>query len=119
MNHQILWSKDNYLNIHGVLKAGSEKIEKLNPYSSLCDNVINIYHYIHINDFNLKALCESLEDTVYRLRKELVEKNSEIDLLNDELALYKRQVEMLTTALRYSTIVMPPESLSLNLPVAV
>lgn len=47
-----------------------------------------------------RALCESLEDTVYRLRKDLVEKNSEIDLLHDELALYKRQVEMLTTALR-------------------
>ncbi|XP_048752852.2 sorting nexin-16-like isoform X2 [Ostrea edulis] len=47
-----------------------------------------------------RALCESLEDTMYNLRKELKEKNSEIDLLHDELALYKRQVEMLTTALR-------------------
>jgi hypothetical protein len=37
---------------------------------------------------------------MYSLRKELKEKNSEIDLLHDELALYKRQVEMLTTALR-------------------
>lgn len=67
-----------------------------------------IYHNVHINQFNLKALCESLEDTVYRLRKDLVEKNSEIDLLHDELALYKRQVEMLTTALRYSAMAMQP-----------
>ncbi|XP_061189563.1 sorting nexin-16-like [Saccostrea echinata] len=47
-----------------------------------------------------RSLCESLEDSVYKLKKELAEKNSEIDLLHDELALYKRQVEMLTTALR-------------------
>lgn len=52
----------------------------------------------------LKALCESLEDTVYKLRKEMVEKNSEIDLLRDELALYKKQVEMLTTALRFGVM---------------
>ena len=47
-----------------------------------------------------QAYCEELEESVYSLKKELRDKDSEMDLLRDELSLYKSQVEMLTKALR-------------------
>ncbi|XP_052815251.1 sorting nexin-16-like [Mya arenaria] len=49
-----------------------------------------------------RAYCEELEESVYDLRKSLRNKDTEIDLLKDELALYKNQVAMLTNALRES-----------------
>ncbi|KAJ8302632.1 hypothetical protein KUTeg_019028 [Tegillarca granosa] len=60
-----------------------------------------------------RALCEGLEDTVYQLRRDLSDKEREIDLLNDELNLYKNQVEMLSKALREANIsTKVPESSS-------
>ncbi|XP_021365854.1 sorting nexin-16-like [Mizuhopecten yessoensis] len=47
-----------------------------------------------------RAHSEELEDTVYSLKKEMADRDSEISLLTDELKLYKKQVEMLTKALR-------------------
>lgn len=47
-----------------------------------------------------RAYCESLEDAVYCLKKEVKQKDVEIDLLKEELSLYKSQVEMLSRALR-------------------
>ncbi|XP_069112074.1 sorting nexin-16-like [Argopecten irradians] len=47
-----------------------------------------------------RAHCEELEDTVYSLKKEMADRDSEISLLTDELTLYKKQVEMLSKALR-------------------
>ncbi|XP_060080261.1 sorting nexin-16-like [Ylistrum balloti] len=47
-----------------------------------------------------RAHCEELEDTVYSLKKEMADRDSEISILTDELKLYKKQVEMLSKALR-------------------
>ncbi|XP_033753761.1 sorting nexin-16-like [Pecten maximus] len=47
-----------------------------------------------------RAHCDELEDTVYSLKKEMADRDSEISLLTDELKLYKKQVEMLSKALR-------------------
>lgn len=47
-----------------------------------------------------RAYCDELEDSVYSLKKECHAKDVEIDLLKEELGLYKRQVEMLSQALR-------------------
>ncbi|ESO98377.1 hypothetical protein LOTGIDRAFT_159182 [Lottia gigantea] len=46
------------------------------------------------------ALCENLEETIYVLRRELDEKTEEIDILHDEIQLYKSQVEILTKELK-------------------
>ncbi|XP_059139534.1 sorting nexin-16-like [Physella acuta] len=43
-----------------------------------------------------RAHCESMEEMVYRLRKELTEKDTEMNLLQEELDLYKNQVVLLT-----------------------
>jgi len=51
-------------------------------------------------NFCIQAYCEELEDSVHCMRKDLHEKDTEIELLKDELALYKSQVEMLSQALR-------------------
>lgn len=40
-----------------------------------------------------RALCESLEEQTYNLKKELRDKEREIDLLKSELNLYKSQIE--------------------------
>ncbi|KAK3578961.1 hypothetical protein CHS0354_034749 [Potamilus streckersoni] len=50
-----------------------------------------------------RAMCETLEEAVYNLKKELQEKDSEIELLKEELSLYRSQVEMLSNALREKT----------------
>ncbi|KAL3860034.1 hypothetical protein ACJMK2_010207 [Sinanodonta woodiana] len=50
-----------------------------------------------------RALCETLEEAVYNLKKELQQKDSEIELLKEELSLYRSQVEMLSNALREKT----------------
>lgn len=47
-----------------------------------------------------RALCDLLEESLYNLRQELQEKNSEVDLLTEELGLYKSQVKLLTRQLR-------------------
>ncbi|KAK6186465.1 hypothetical protein SNE40_008500 [Patella caerulea] len=47
-----------------------------------------------------RALCENLEETVYNLRKELSEKEEEMEILQEELGLYKNQVEILSRELR-------------------
>lgn len=47
-----------------------------------------------------RAYCESLEDAIYTMKKDLKQKDGEIDLLKEELTLYKSQVEMLSRALR-------------------
>lgn len=47
-----------------------------------------------------QALCDTLEETLYALRQELREKESEISLLKEELDLYRAQVEMLSSRLR-------------------
>lgn len=47
-----------------------------------------------------RAYCENLEDSLYSMKKELKQKDGEIDLLKEELTLYKSQVEMLSRALR-------------------
>ncbi|KAL4235067.1 Sorting nexin-16 [Mactra antiquata] len=47
-----------------------------------------------------RAYCDELEQSVYNLRKQLHSKDTEIEILRDELNLYKSQVEMLTKALR-------------------
>lgn len=47
-----------------------------------------------------RAYCEHLEDVVYSLKKDMKQKDSEIDLFKEELNLYKSQVEILSRALR-------------------
>ncbi|BFZ17910.1 hypothetical protein BsWGS_20949 [Bradybaena similaris] len=46
-----------------------------------------------------RAQCECMEEMVYLLRKELSEKDAEMDLLKEELNLYKNQVQLLTSRL--------------------
>ncbi|KAK7507238.1 hypothetical protein BaRGS_00001173 [Batillaria attramentaria] len=47
-----------------------------------------------------RALCDTLEESVYALRQELQEKDDEVNLLKEELELYKSQVELLSSRLR-------------------
>ncbi|CAH1780508.1 unnamed protein product [Owenia fusiformis] len=47
-----------------------------------------------------RTLCESLEETVYNLKKDLQERDAKIELLESELALHKSQMEALMKALR-------------------
>lgn len=47
-----------------------------------------------------RAYCDQLEDAIYNLKKVVHDKNVEIELLCEELNLYKSQVEMLSKALR-------------------
>ena len=49
---------------------------------------------------DLQAYCDELEETVHSLRRSLRDRDTEIDILKDELALYKNQVTMLSNALR-------------------
>ncbi|KAK3086780.1 hypothetical protein FSP39_023207 [Pinctada imbricata] len=86
------------------------------PHDSLEESRVCIYNsqmiglHSHIASWSLdsleecRALCDNLEESVYRLRKEVSEKDTEISLLREELDLYKRQVEMLSQALRYEGI---------------
>jgi hypothetical protein len=46
-----------------------------------------------------RAQCECLEEQVYVLRKELLEKDTEIELLKEEMDLYKNQVQLLSNRL--------------------
>jgi hypothetical protein len=48
----------------------------------------------------LQAYCDELEDAVYNLKKEIHAKDTEMELLREELSLFKSQVEMLSRALR-------------------
>ena len=48
-----------------------------------------------------QALCETLEESMYTLRQELQEKETEVSLLKEELDLYKSQVQLLSTQLRW------------------
>ncbi|XP_045192373.2 sorting nexin-16-like [Mercenaria mercenaria] len=47
-----------------------------------------------------RAYCDELEDAVYSLKKEIHAKDVEMELLREELSLFKSQVEMLSRALR-------------------
>ena len=50
--------------------------------------------------FFFQAQCECLEEMTHLLRKELGEKEIEMDLLKEEIDLYKNQVRLLTDRLR-------------------
>ena len=50
-----------------------------------------------------QALCETLEEKVYDLKRALKEKDARILLLEEEVALHKAEVENLRKSLRYST----------------
>ncbi|CAG5122313.1 unnamed protein product, partial [Candidula unifasciata] len=58
-----------------------------------------------------RAQCECMEEMVYLLRKELSEKDTEMELLKEELNLYKNQVQLLTSRLselnKVSTVEKP------------
>lgn len=47
-----------------------------------------------------RAYCDELEGTLYNLKKDMHDKDVQIDLLCEELSLYKSQVELLSKALR-------------------
>ncbi|XP_074644123.1 uncharacterized protein LOC141900979 isoform X2 [Tubulanus polymorphus] len=47
-----------------------------------------------------RALCESLEETVYNMRRDLQERDSKIELLEGEIAMYKAQIDALNSSLR-------------------
>ncbi|XP_005092513.2 sorting nexin-16 [Aplysia californica] len=46
-----------------------------------------------------RAQCECMEEMVYLLRRELADKDTELDLAREELELYKSQVQLLTSRL--------------------
>ncbi|KAI8797116.1 sorting nexin-16 [Biomphalaria glabrata] len=56
-----------------------------------------------------RAQCESMEELVYRLRKELTEKVTEISLLKEENELFKNQVQLLSTRLSELNNIMSKE----------
>ena len=45
-------------------------------------------------------MCESLEEYAYTLRRELLERDTKIALLEEELSLKKAEIENLHTSLR-------------------
>lgn len=47
-----------------------------------------------------QAMCESLEEQVYHLKRLLQEKDARINLLDEEIALHKVEVENLRKSLR-------------------
>lgn len=47
-----------------------------------------------------RALCESLEESMYSVKQDLQEKETELALLKEELELYKSQVQLLTNQLK-------------------
>ena len=49
---------------------------------------------------HLQALCETLEERCYTLKRELKERDTRIQLLEEEVALHKAEVENLRKSLR-------------------
>ncbi|KAL8576684.1 hypothetical protein ACOMHN_025159 [Nucella lapillus] len=50
-----------------------------------------------------RALCDTLEESIYTLRQDLQDKDVELALLKEEVALYKSQVEILSNQLKAVT----------------
>ncbi|XP_076441285.1 uncharacterized protein LOC143280502 [Babylonia areolata] len=54
-----------------------------------------------------RALCDTLEESMYSLRQEIQDKDAELSLLKEEVSLYKSQVEMLSSRLKAITGIAP------------
>lgn len=49
-----------------------------------------------------QALCESLEDENFKLKQELLEREEKLSLFEEEMGLYKAEIENLKKALRFA-----------------
>lgn len=59
-----------------------------------------------------RALCDTLEESIYSLRQEIQDKDEELTLLKEEVALYKSQVEILSNQLKAITGITPGVTVS-------
>ncbi|KAH3774505.1 sorting nexin-16-like isoform X2 [Dreissena polymorpha] len=106
------WFRDNYEKdfLEDRMLGLQAFIDSVLCHSDLC-NSVPVQEFFcfcdppgpHDSVEESRAYCEELEDSVYSLRKQLGDRDTEIELLKEELVLYKNQVEILTKALRDAT----------------